>query len=243
VNEAETRAEHIDPALKAAGWGVVEGSRIRREYPITLGRIEGHGKRGKPLTADYVLEYRNTKLGVVEAKALDEELTEGVGQAKNYAGKLAVRFTYATNGRGIYGIDMETGKERDDITHYPTPEELWAMTFAKVNEWRNRFAGVPFEDKGGSHPSRYYQDIAVERVMEAISAGHRQRRSARRAASAGLSGQREDHSHDPDHVPEALDRGGRPEHPQHRAPAPGEPVATKAPQWPRRVTATSTAPS
>ena len=59
MNEAETRAEHIDPALKAAGWGVVEGSRIRREYPITLGRIEGHGRRGKALTADYVLVYRN----------------------------------------------------------------------------------------------------------------------------------------------------------------------------------------
>jgi type I restriction enzyme R subunit len=52
MNEAETRAEHIDPALKAAGWGVVEGSRIRRKYPITLGRIEGHDKRGKALTAD-----------------------------------------------------------------------------------------------------------------------------------------------------------------------------------------------
>lgn len=76
MNEAETRAEHIDPALKAAGWGVVEGSRIRREYPVTLGRIEGHGKRGKALTADYVLEYRNTKLAVVEAKAWDKLLTE-----------------------------------------------------------------------------------------------------------------------------------------------------------------------
>ena len=105
MNEAETRAEHIDPALQAAGWGVIEGSRIRREYPISPGRIEGHGKRGKPLTADYVLEFRNTKLAVVEAKAWDEELTEGVGQAKNYAAKLAVRHTYATNGRGIYGID------------------------------------------------------------------------------------------------------------------------------------------
>jgi type I site-specific restriction endonuclease len=95
MNEAETRAEHIDPALKAAGWGVVEGSRIRREYPITPGRIEGLGRRGKPLTADYVLEYRNRKLAVVEAKSWDEELTEGVAQAKNYAGKLAVRYTYA----------------------------------------------------------------------------------------------------------------------------------------------------
>jgi type I restriction enzyme R subunit len=101
MNEAETRADHIDPALKAAGWGVVEGSRIRREYQITLGRLEGAGKRGKPLTADYVLEYRNTKLAVVEAKPWDAELTEGVGQAKDYADKMAVRFAYSTNGKGI----------------------------------------------------------------------------------------------------------------------------------------------
>ena len=162
MNEAETRAEHIDPALKAAGWGVVEGSRIRREFPIAPGRIEGHGKRGKSLTADYVLEYRNTKLGVVEAKALEEELTEGVAQAKNYAGKLAIRFTYSTNGRGIYSIDMESGKE-GDVSAFPSPDELWNMTFAVANAWRDRFAEVPFEDKGGSHPSRYYQDIAVQR--------------------------------------------------------------------------------
>jgi type I restriction enzyme R subunit len=69
MNEAETRAEHIDPALKAAGWGVVEGSKIDREYSITPGRIEGYGKRGKALTADYVLVYRNRKLDVAEAKA------------------------------------------------------------------------------------------------------------------------------------------------------------------------------
>jgi type I restriction enzyme R subunit len=168
MNEAETRAEHIDPALKASGWGVVEGSKIRREYPITLGRIEGHGRRGKPLTSDYVLEYRNTKLAVVEAKSWDEALTEGVAQAKNYAGKLAIRYTYSTNGRGIYGIDMETGKE-SDVPRYPTPDELWNLTFAEENAWRDRFAVVPFEDKGGSHPSRYYQDIAIERVMEAIA--------------------------------------------------------------------------
>ena len=168
MNETETRAEHIDPALKAAGWGVVEGSRIRREYPISPGRLEGRGRRGKPLTADYVLEYRNTKLAVAEAKAWDEELTEGVAQAKNYAEKLAIRHTYATNGRGIYGIDMQTGKE-GDVEAYPTPDQLWAMTFAETNAWRDRFAAVPFEDKGGSHPARYYQDIAVERVMAAIA--------------------------------------------------------------------------
>ena len=168
MNEAETRAEHIDPALKAAGWGVVEGSRIRREYPITLGRIEGRGKRGKALTADYVLEYRNTKLAVVEAKAWDKALTEGVAQAKNYAGRLAVRFTYASNGQGIYGIDMQTGVEAE-LGQFPTPEQLWSRTFSAQNAWRDRFAAVPFEDKGGYFQGRYYQDIAVERALAAIA--------------------------------------------------------------------------
>ena len=170
MNEADTRAEHIDPALKAAGWGVVDGSRILREYPITPGRIEGLGRRSKPLITDYVLVYRNHKLAVIEAKAWDEHLTEGVAQAKDYATKLAIRFTYATNGQGIYGIDMETGKE-DEVAHYPGPEALWNLTFAKQNAWRDRFSAVPFEDKGGSHPSRYYQDLAVERVMQAVAEG------------------------------------------------------------------------
>jgi type I restriction enzyme, R subunit len=170
MNESETRAELIDPALQAAGWGVVEGSRIRREYPITLGRIHGHGGRGKALTADYVLEYRNTKLAVVEAKAAASPLTLGVGQAKEYAAKLSIRHTYATNGHGIYAINMETGQEQE-LAAYPSPEELWNMTFANVNDWRDRFATVPFEDKGGYFQGRYYQDIAIERVLEAIATG------------------------------------------------------------------------
>lgn len=170
MNEAETRLLHIDPALKAAGWGVVEGSRIRPEYPITLGRIEGHGKRGKALTADYVLEYRNTKLAVVEAKAWDKPLTEGVGQAKDYAEKLSIRFTYATNGQGVYGIDRATGTE-GELAHYPTPLDLWNRTFATENAWRDRFAAVPFEDRGGFFQGRYYQDIAVERVLAALAEG------------------------------------------------------------------------
>ena len=183
MNEAETRAEYIDPALAASGWGVVDGSRILREYPITPGRIEGLGRRGKALMADYVLVYRNHKLAVIEAKAWDKGLTEGVGQAKDYAGKMAVRFAYATNGQGLYAIDMKTGKE-GHVPSYPTPDELWALTFPvtrsgtgdaadKAREyaelWRDRFAAIPFEDKGGSHPSRYYQDIAVERVLQAIA--------------------------------------------------------------------------
>jgi type I restriction enzyme R subunit len=170
MNEAETRAEHIDPALKAAGWGVVEGSRIRREYSISPGRIEGQGKRGKPLTADYVLEYRNTKLAVVEAKAWDQGLTEGVAQAKNYAGKLAIRYTYSSNGKGIYAIDMATGKEGETLA-YPTPAELWNLTFPKPIPWRDRFAAIPYPDKSGTWSLRFYQEISVNRVLEAIENG------------------------------------------------------------------------
>jgi type I restriction enzyme, R subunit len=170
MNEAETRAELIDPLLVAAGWGVVEGSRIRREFPIAPGRIEGGGRRGKSLSADYVLSYRNTALAVVEAKADSLPLTEGVGQAKEYAAKLQLRFTYASNGKGIYAIDRETGEE-GEADCFPTPQELWARTFAEENAWRDRFASIPYPDKGGSWQIRFYQEIAVKRVLEAIGSG------------------------------------------------------------------------
>jgi len=169
MNEAETRADHIDPALKAAGWGVVDGSRIRREV-IAPGRLQGKGQRAKAEIADYVLIYRNTKLAVIEAKPWDKPHTEGLAQAKQYAKKLAVRFTYATNGQAIYGVDMATGKE-GDVAAYPSPDQLWAKTFAEANAWRDRFAAVPFEDKGGAWESRYYQEIAIRRVLEAVADG------------------------------------------------------------------------
>jgi type I restriction enzyme, R subunit len=170
MNEAETRAEYIDPALKAAGWGEVEGSRVRREYPITLGRLEGHGRRAKPLTADYVLFYNNKKMAVVEAKAYHEGLTEGLGQAKNYAEKLDVRYTYSTNGQGFYCVDMEVGNENElAIDEFPIPRALWQMTYSIENVWRDRFAAVPYEDKGGQYPTRFYQDTAVENALDAIA--------------------------------------------------------------------------
>lgn len=171
MNEAETRAEHIDPALKAAGWGVVEGSRILREYHITQGRLEGHGRRAKSDIADYILVYRNHKLAVVEAKPWDAPLTEGVGQAKSYAEKMAIRFTYTTNGKGIYAIDMKGSSRETEISQYPSPDELWNLTYAEQNDWRDRFAAVPFDDKGGTLGDRYFRDLAIERVMEAIATG------------------------------------------------------------------------
>jgi len=169
MNEAETRAELIDPALRAAGWGVVADSRTRREE-ICPGRIEGAGRRGNAEKADYVLTFRNHKLAVIEAKADTKGDTEGVGQAKAYAAKLQARFAFSTNGRRIYRIDMETGRE-GYVERYPTPDELWAEVFKTPNEWRDRFAAVPFEERGGTWQTRYYQHNAIENALEAIAAG------------------------------------------------------------------------
>lgn len=169
MNEAETRAELIDPALRTAGWGVIEGSRIRREV-IAPGRLVGGGKRAKEDIADYVLVYRGEKLAVIEAKKRSAPVTEGVGQAKKYAEKLEARFAYSTNGDGIYQIDRRTGAE-GYINQYPSPDQLWNATFSTANEWRDRFADIPFETRSGTWEARYYQHKAIKHVLEAIVEG------------------------------------------------------------------------
>jgi type I restriction enzyme, R subunit len=169
MNEADTRAELIDPALKAVGWGEVDGSRVRREV-IAPGRIQSGGHKAKSDIADYVLIYHGQKLAVIEAKKESLADTEGVGQAKKYAERLQTRFAYSTNGRGIYQIDMDTGAE-GYIAQYPTPDDLWASTFAETNEWRDRFSKIPFEDKGGTWEARYYQHNAINKTLEAVAAG------------------------------------------------------------------------
>lgn len=168
MNEAETRAELIDPKLKAYGWGVVEGSKVLREYNITAGKIQTGGGRGKREIADYVLVYKGIKLAVVEAKSDELEVGEGVMQAKKYAEKLKLETTYSTNGKAIYQICMKSGEE-GLVTDFLSPDELWNKTFAEQNDWREKFANVPFEDKSGSWQLRYYQEIAVQRTVEAIA--------------------------------------------------------------------------
>jgi len=168
MNEADTRAELIDPKLKACGWGVVEDSKILREYNITAGKIQTGGVKGKKLTADYVLVYKGIKLAVVEAKSDELSVGEGVAQAKQYAEKLKLETTYSTNGKAIYSICMLTGAE-GLVADYLTPDELWEKTFAVQNEWREKFSAIPFEDKGGTWQLRYYQEIAVKNTLEAIA--------------------------------------------------------------------------
>ena len=166
MNESQTRLDKIDPKLKQAGWNVTDDSRIITEYVIAKGKISISEKQ-KILKADYILSYKGVKLAIVEAKSDELPVGEGVMQAKRYAQMMRIRHTYASNGNEIYEIDMETGEE-GPVTEFPSPETLWNRTFGDVNEWRNKFYAEPFYIDEGKK-LRYYQEIAVNRVLEAIA--------------------------------------------------------------------------
>jgi type I restriction enzyme R subunit len=170
MNEAETRAELIDPKLKENGWDSKANPEVKvhREHFITLGKIKATGGREKPLKADYVLAYKGRKLAVVEAKSDECEVGEGVAQAKDYAEKLKVDDTYSTNGKEIYHIDMDSAKE-GLVDNFHTPDALWNKVFPVQNQWQDKFDAVPDETKGGTMGGRFYQEIAVERALDAIA--------------------------------------------------------------------------
>ncbi|MDR0800821.1 MAG: DEAD/DEAH box helicase family protein [Endomicrobium sp.] len=166
MNEAETRAELIDPKLKESGWDTENNCRIFRELSITEPKVGMRSSQG--LKADYVLSYKNMKLAVIEAKKSTLQASEGVAQAKLYAQKLNIRYALATNGAEIYFIDMKTGEEKS-IDKFPSPDELYNNIFTRQNEWIDKFNSVPFETKGGSKNVRYYQEIAVNKVMQSVA--------------------------------------------------------------------------
>jgi len=172
MNESETRAEYIDPKLKEVGWGEIEGSKILREFRITLGKIQTGGTRGKPEIIDYVLQYKNRKIGTLEAKSIDFSVTEGKEQAVSAAKKLKIDYAFSSNGKEIYQVEMKTGAEMA-IEKFPTPDELWNRTFSDMpvgeagwNEWKEKFANVPNE---GEYGKRYYQENAINNVLNAVA--------------------------------------------------------------------------
>lgn len=170
MNEDETRAELIDPKLKEDGWDTRTNTEIRifRNFPITLGKIKASGGRGVPLRADYVLAYKNRKLAVVEAKSNEKPVGEGVMQAKDYAAKLKLDDTYSTNGLEIYHIDMDTAKE-GLVDNFHSPDQLYNKGVPVQNEWQQSFDEVPEETKGGTMGGRFYQELAVEKALDAIA--------------------------------------------------------------------------
>ena len=166
MNEAETRAELIDPALKAAGWGVVESSRVRREV-ITLGRLQGGGVRAAQDIADYVLTYRNHKLAVIRPSGGPARYRRP-RPGQEIREKLQIRSAYFINGAGIHQVDMTDGAEQD-VAAISDPDELWNRVSAE------RMSGRPLRrhsvrGQGRLLQARDHQDIAI-RPREAIAAG------------------------------------------------------------------------
>ena len=176
MNEAETEAALIDPKLRDCGWGHVDGSIVRKQFPITNGEIKPGGIRAGILKADYVLVYKNRKLAVIEAKKEGLPVSEGIGQAKDYAQKLKIYTTYSTNGHKIYEINYSKNEKGEmfitsegEVDKFPSPEELWIKTFKDKNEWSSKFDEVDFKTFKGFREPRYYQEIAINNTLEAIA--------------------------------------------------------------------------
>lgn len=177
LNEADTCRKHVVPKLQAAGWDT-EPHSIAEQRTITDGRIVPVGKgfvRKPPKRVDYLLRYtRDFPLAVVEAKAAYKHAADGLQQAKEYASLLGLKFAYATNGPEIVEFDFTTGRERI-VTAYPTPDELWRRYrgAAKIKDEQTAARLLtPYNHTLGKQ-ERYYQQIAINRAVEAILTGKR----------------------------------------------------------------------
>lgn len=165
-SESDTRANYIDPALKAASW---QPSNIIREHYFTDGRKLAGGARDRRCFVDYLLHKDNRYLAVVEAKKESEHPTKGLQQAIDYAKKLLVRFVYSSNGKQTYEFDLETGKG-EYIEFYPTPQELEQRYAGITSSLGQQLRNVPFHLEGSMQP-RYYQELAVHAATDAIGQG------------------------------------------------------------------------
>ena len=184
MDETATRRKLIDPALYGVGWEQVPESEIlteQRAYQIAPGQVSALPQNRHPKKADYLLEYKKKKLAVIEAKSDQTDVSVGIPQAKLYAELLHIRFAYATNGNEIWQIDMGVkdalGKyiipsTEGPVSKFPSPQELWKMTYPEQNEWRDKFNLCALNRGGGREP-RYYQEIAIDNVLTAVAKGQR----------------------------------------------------------------------
>ena len=182
MDETATRRKKIDPKLYEVGWEQVPGSEIlteQRAYLIAPGRVSALPQNRRPKKADYVLKYKQKKLAVIEAKSDEKAVEEGIPQAKEYAERLNIRFTYASNGNEIWAIDMGVKDDKGNyiipskegpVDRFPSPQELWKMTYPEQNEWRDKFNLTPVNRDGGREP-RYYQEVAIDAVLDAVAKG------------------------------------------------------------------------
>ena len=176
-NEADTCRKYVTPGLVQAGWDN-EPHSFTEQATFTDGRIIVVGDkptRRKQKRADYLLRYtRDIKLAVVEAKRKYMKPGDGLQQAKEYAEILGLKFAYATNGEGIVEFDYTTGLERE-IDTFPSPQELWSRYCSAQridDEATKKRLLTPNYHIPGKTP-RYYQEIAINRSIEAILQGKR----------------------------------------------------------------------
>ncbi len=174
ITEADTCRLYVLPKLDDAGWNQ-EPHSFNEQKTFTDGRIVIIGSRVKrrpQKRADYLLRYtRDFMIAVVEAKAAYKSPGDGLQQAKEYAEILGLKFAYATNGKGIVEFDYTTGLETE-LDRFPTPQELWERWVAHegiTDEVIEKLL-TPFNDLTGKRP-RYYQEIAINRAVQAISQG------------------------------------------------------------------------
>ena len=176
MTEADTCRELVTPKLVDAGWGSAPHV-IGEQRTFTNGRIivtGGRVRRGKQKRADYLLYFRRDyPLAVVEAKELGLPAETGAQQAREYAEILGLKFAYTTNGHRIIEIDYTTGTERE-VDRFATPAELWQRLMAATSlpDPATPHLIEPFNLVSGKVP-RYYQQIAINRVIEAILLGQK----------------------------------------------------------------------
>jgi len=177
TNEADTCRKYIVPKLQSAGWDS-EPHSIAEQRTITDGRVIPVGKgfvRKPPKRVDYLLRYtRDFPLAVVEAKAIYRSAADAVQQARTYAEMLGLKYAYATNGVDVIEIDYFAGTEKR-VTDFPKPDDLWRRYQAGspiTSPERTEQLLTPYNTVGGK-PPRYYQQIAINRTVEAILAGKR----------------------------------------------------------------------
>ena len=178
LNEADTCRKYVVPKLVEAGWDTDPHS-FTEQKTFTDGRIvvAGQMTRRRPQKrADYyLLRYtRDLPIAVVEAKANYKVPGDGLQQAKDYAEILGLKFAYATNGHGIVEFDYLTGSERE-LDVFPSPDDLWnRLRHAEglSDEASARRLLTPSYHLSGKSP-RYYQEIAINRAIQAILQGKR----------------------------------------------------------------------
>lgn len=178
MSEEDIKLQYITPAITAK-WDI---KKITMETNITDGKINLRGNfvtREKPKRADYVLYLNsNNPIAIVEAKDNKHSISHGLQQAMAYASMLDIPFAYSSNGDGFFEHDFLTGKERElGLDEFPTEEELYcrykngANNGEGLSENQEKMIQQPYYSSQKTYPPRYYQRIAINRTVDAISRG------------------------------------------------------------------------